>query len=182
MLRRYLWLMSRPMAAGLAALAIIAGPAWGQKESSTSSSHDQSKNNNGEVVRTFGTEGGYRTQVASRTTGSLTEEDRRQLSLLMAQVLEHLEEARDALDADETKEALEEVNKGLEAIKTVRSMLPRTTVRVRTLAPGDKVAYEDERVIQDGRIPIYEGMPRSSPPGAMPWRSPASRWSRRRRS
>ena len=73
---RHPYFMARPLVAGLVAFAIIGGPAWGQRDSSSSSSHDQSKNN-GEVIRTFGAEGGYRTEVASRTKGKLSDEDRR---------------------------------------------------------------------------------------------------------
>ena len=37
-------------------------------------------------------------------------------------------------------------------------MLPRTTVRTRTVAPDGKTIYEDEREVQESRIPLYEGM------------------------
>ena len=71
-----------------------------QQRSSTSSAKDQSKDAE-PVVRTFGSEGGFRTEVTSRTKGTLTEEDRRQASLLMAEVFEHIDKARDAIDADD---------------------------------------------------------------------------------
>ena len=155
---RYLWSTWRPVAAGLVALVIIAGTAWGQQGSSTSSAKDQQSKDAQPVVRTFGAEGDYRTEVTSRTKGTLSAEDRRQASLLMAQVFQHIDEARDAIDADDTKEALEEVNKGREAIKAIRAMLPRTTVRTRTTAPDGKVIYEDNREVQESRIPLFEGM------------------------
>jgi hypothetical protein len=154
---RYLWSRWRPVAAGLVAVLIFAGPALGQQRSSTSAAKDQSKDAH-PVVRTFGAEGDYRTEVSSQTKGKPSEEDRRQASLLMAQVFQHIDKARSEIDADDTKEALEEVNKGREAIKAIRAMLPRTTVRIRTTAPDGKVIYEDDREVQESRIPLFEGM------------------------
>jgi hypothetical protein len=151
------WSLWCPLGAGLAALVIVTGPVRGQAGSSSSSAHDQSKNTD-PVVRTFGGEGGYHTELTSKTEGTLNDEDRRQDSLLMAQVFQHIMEARDAVDAEDAKEAIEEVNKGLAAIKAIRSMLPRTILRTKTTAPGGKVIYEDERAVQEGRIPIYEGL------------------------
>ena len=58
-----------PVGAGLAALVIVAGPARGQAGSSSSSAQDQSKDTE-PVVRTFGAEGGFRTEVTSRTKGT----------------------------------------------------------------------------------------------------------------
>ena len=112
----------------------------------------------GPVVRTFGSQGGYRTEVTSNPLRNLGEEDQRQVSMLVARVLEHIEKARAAVDAEESKEALKDVNKGLEAIKTIRAMLPKGTVRTRTMAPDGKVIYEDEEEVQATRIPLYEGM------------------------
>ena len=66
---------------GLVALAvalILAGPAWGQQQ--PKSADDETKG--GPVVRTYGAEGGYRTEVTSETKGALGEEDRRQVALL----------------------------------------------------------------------------------------------------
>ena len=50
------------------------------------------------------------------------------------------------------------MNKAREAIKAIRAMLPRTTVRTRTTAPDGKVIYEDDREVQESRIPLFEGM------------------------
>jgi flagellin-specific chaperone FliS len=110
------------------------------------------------VVRTFGAEGGYRTEVRSETKGTLSQEDRRQVALLAAQVFQHVDEARRALDADDSARARKEVEKAREAVQVVRALLPRTTVRTRTTAPDGKVIYEDEREVQDHRIPLFEGM------------------------
>jgi hypothetical protein len=154
---RDLWSAWRPVAAALVALVLVAGPAWGQQRPSTSSSKDQSKDSE-PVVRTFGAEGNFRTEVTSQTKGKLNEEELRQASLLMAQVFQHIKKASDAIDADETKEALKEVNKGREAIKAIRAMLPKMTLRTRTTTPDGKVIYEDEREVQQSRIPLFEGM------------------------
>jgi hypothetical protein len=151
----------RPWAAVLSAFLALVGPAWGQQSSSRSSSNGQSKDQSKDaqpVVRTFGTEGGYRTEVKTETKGKLTEEDLRQASLLTAQVFLHINEAREKTDADEPKEALKEVNKAREAIKAVRKMLPTTTAHTRTVGPDGKVIFEDEREIQPSRIPLYEGI------------------------
>ena len=139
------------------AFLIVAGPAWGQQRTSSSSATGQSKDA-GPVVRTFGAEGGFRTEVTSRTIGQLSEEDRRQASILMAEVFEHIGKARDAIDADDTERALKEVNKAREAIKAIRAMMPRATVHTRTTAPDGKVIYEDEEEVQESRIPLYEGI------------------------
>ena len=128
-----------------------------QEPSSTSSAADQTRNA-GPIVRTFGTEGGYRTEVTTQSISKLNEEDRRQASLLMTEVVQHIGKARDAIDADDTKQALMEVNKAREAAKAIRAMLPKGTVRTRTTAPDGKVIYEDEQGVQVGRIPLYEGI------------------------
>ena len=56
----------RPVAAGLAALVLVVGSAWGQQGTSTSSAGNQSKDA-GPIVRTFGSQGGYRTEVTSHS-------------------------------------------------------------------------------------------------------------------
>jgi hypothetical protein len=145
------------VAGSLAALAIVAAPAWGQQRPSTSSAKEQSKNSE-PVVRTFGSEGSFRTEVTTRTKGTLNDEGRRQVSLLMAEVFQHTERATDAIDADDTKQALKEVNKSREAIKAIRAMLPTTTFRTKTTGPDGKTLYEDECEAQESRIPLYEGM------------------------
>src|SRR3954452_10842270 len=145
----------KPLLIALAAALILAHPARAQQSPATSAEHESK---GGPVVRTFGAEGGYRTEVKSQTEGTLNQEDRRQVSLLAAQVFQHIDEARRALDADDAKQARKEVDKGREAIKAVRALLPTTTVRTKTTAPGGKVIYEDEREVQDDRVPLFEGM------------------------
>jgi hypothetical protein len=135
-----------------AALA-LAGPVWGQQ---TKSIADEAKG--GPVVRTYGAESGYRTEVTSETKGTLNEEDRRQVAVLTAQVFQHIDAARRAIDADDIKLVRQEVDKGRQAMKTIRALLPRTAVHTRTKAPDGKVAYDDEREIQDDRVPLFEGM------------------------
>src|SRR4051812_45355527 len=144
----------KPFIATLVALLFLAGTARAQQVP-TSAEHESK---GGPVVRTFGAEGGYRTEVKSETKGNLGQEDRRQVSLLAAQAFQHVDEARRALDADDAKQARREVEKGREAIKAVRALLPRTTVHTRTTAPDGKVVYEDEREVQEDRVPLFEGM------------------------
>src|SRR3954452_14153372 len=145
----------KPCLISLAAALVLAGPALAQQAPSTSAEHESKS---GPVVRTFGAEGGYRTEVKSETKGVLSQEDRRQVSLLAAQVFQHIDEARQALDADDAKQARTEINKGRDAVKAVRALLPRTTVRTKTTAPDGKVIYEDEREVQEDRVPLFEGM------------------------
>jgi len=139
----------------LGAVLTLLAPASGQ-EAPTTSAENESKAN--PVVRTFGAEGGYRTVVKSETRGTLSQDDRRQVSLLAAQVFQHVDEARKATDADDLDRARKEVDKGREAIKAIRALLPRTTVRTTTTAPDGKVIYEDEREVQEDQVPLYEGM------------------------
>jgi len=195
---RSVWPRRWPVAVGLIAVLLVARPAWGQQRASTSptaantdtSSKDSSSSAKDAepVVRTYGGEGGYRTEVTSRTRGKLTAEERRQISLLMAQVFQHLEGARDAVDAEDGSQARKEVQKGLEAIKAIRVMLPKTSVRTRTLAPDGKVLYEDDREVQESRIPLFEGMVHAQTlaPILAARRNalevPAPRWSSRSRS
>jgi hypothetical protein len=145
----------KPVITTLVALLLLAGTARAQQAPATSAERPAQA---GPVVRTFGAEGGYRTEVRSETRGTLSPDDRRQISLLAAQAFQHVDQARRALDGDDTAQARKEVNKGREAIKAVRELLPRTTVRTRTTAPGGKVIYEDEREVQDDRVPLFEGM------------------------
>jgi hypothetical protein len=150
------WSVLRHAAASLVAVVAVAGTAWGQQPS-TSSGHDQK--DGGAVKRTFGSEGGYRTEMSSQTKGhKLSEDDVRQVSLLAAHVFEHVGEARDALDADDTKTAQKEITKAREAIKAIRTMLPTTIVHTRTIAPDGKAIFEDEREVQPSRIPLYEAI------------------------
>jgi flagellin-specific chaperone FliS len=139
----------------LGTVLTLLGPASGQQAPSTSAEHESKAN---PVVRTFGAEGGYRTEVRSETHGTLSQDDRRQVSLLAAQVFQHVDEARKAIDADDTTRAHKEVDKGKEAIQAIRALLPRTSVHTRTTAPDGKVIYEDEREVQEDQVPLYEGM------------------------
>ena len=83
---------------------------------------------------------------------------REQASLLDGPGLRaHRQGAATAIDADDTKAALKEVNKGREAIRAIRAMLPRTTVHTRTTAPDGKVIYEDESEVQDEPHPALRG-------------------------
>ncbi len=135
---------------------ILTGSAWAQQAQQTTSAAGATKD--GPVVRTFGTAGGYRTEVTSQTRGTLSQEDRRQVSLLMAQVFQHVDEARRAVDAADVKRARHEVHKGRQALQVIRAVLPRTTVYTKTTAPDGKVVYEDDREVQESRIPLFEGM------------------------
>jgi hypothetical protein len=141
---------------GLVSLAVallLAGPAWGQQAGSAAQDAK-----GGPVVRTFGTKGGYRTEVTSETKGALSEEDRRQVAVLTAQVFQHVDEARQAIDADDVPQARREVDQGQRALKAIRALLPRTSVRTRTEAPDGQVIYEDRREVQEDRVPLFEGM------------------------
>jgi flagellin-specific chaperone FliS len=145
----------KPFIVTLVTLLFLAGIARGQQAPATSAEHEPKA---GPVVRTFGAEGGYRTEVRSETKGTLSQEDRRQVALLAAQVFQHVDEARRALDADDSARARKEVEKAREAVQVVRALLPRTTVRTRTTAPDGKVIYEDQREVREYRIPLFEGM------------------------
>jgi len=139
----------------LGAALTLLGPASGQEAPTASAEHESKAN---PVVRTFGAEGGYRTEVKSETRGTLSQDDRRQVSLLAAQVFQHVDEARKAADAEDAERAREEVNKGREAIQAIRALLPTTSVHTRTTAPDGKVIYEDRREVQEDQVPLYEGM------------------------
>ncbi|AGA27755.1 YfdX family protein [Singulisphaera acidiphila] len=159
----------RLLAAGLMAFLFIAVPTWGQQTSSTVKEDDKAtdkatdktngkETNNHRVVRTFGSEKGYHTELSNESTDRLAQEDQRQLSLLMIDVFEHVEKARLALDADDPKEALKEVSKCREGTLAIRKMLPKTTIHTKTVAPDGKPIFEDELVIQDDTIPLYAGI------------------------
>jgi len=145
----------KPVIVALTALLVLAATAVAQQAPSTSAEHESKA---GPVVRSFGTKDGYRTEVTSETKGTLGQDDLRQVSLLAAQILQHIDQARHALDADDTTRARKEVDKGREALTTVRAMLPRTKVHTRTTAPDGKVMYDDEREVQQERVPLFEGM------------------------
>jgi len=152
---RKLSLAWETMLFGPALILLLIAPTLAQQTPTTSAEHESGAS---PVVRTFGTEGGYRTEVRSETRGTLSQDDRRQVSLLAAQLFQHVDEARRALDADDAKQARREVDKGREAIKAIRTLLPRTTVHTRTTAPDGAVIYEDEREVQEDDVPMYEGM------------------------
>lgn len=112
----------------------------------------------GPVVRTYGAQGGYRTEVKSETNGTLGEENRRQVAVLTAHIFQHINQAQRALDADNAEEARAELDKGRQAIKAIRALLPTTTVHTKTSAPDGTVIYEDKRDVQVERVPLFEGM------------------------
>lgn len=145
----------KPAIVALTTLLVLAATALAQQVPATSAEHEAKA---GPVVRSFGAKDGYRTEVVSETKGTLGQEDRRQVSLLAAQVFQHVDQARRALDADDSTRARKEVDQGREAIKAVRAILPRTTVHTKTTAPDGKVVYEDERQVQEERVPLFEGM------------------------
>jgi YfdX protein len=145
----------KPFIATMAAFLSLAGPARAWQAPATSAEHESKA---GPVVRSFGAQGGYRTEVKSETKGALSLEDRRQVSLLAAQVFQHVDGARRALDADDASQARKEVDQGRRAVKAIRALLPRTTVFTRTTAPDGKAIYEDEREVQENQVPLFEGM------------------------
>jgi hypothetical protein len=151
-IRNFVWKTS---IIGLTASAVLAGTAWAQ-QSPSASAETQSKPN--PVVRTFGLKGGYRTEVRSETKGVLCEDDRRQVSLLAAQVFQHVDKAKRALDAEDAGKARKEVDKGRTALKAIRALLPKTAVHTKTTAPDGTVIYDDEREVQDDRVALFEGM------------------------
>jgi uncharacterized protein (UPF0216 family) len=121
-------------------------------------SSDSPASTDSPLVRTYGQEGGYRTEVTSANSGALSDEDRRQVSLLTAQVFQHIEQAQRALDGDNISHASDEVAMGQRAIKAVRNLLPTTNVHTKTCAPNGEVVYEDQRDVQEDRVPLFEGM------------------------
>ena len=141
----------------LVVIVALAAPAWAQQQSSSTSARDSSANGQ-PVVRTFGAEGGYRTEITSRTNGTLTEENRRQASVLLTQVFHHIGKASEDIEAGDTSQALKEVNKAREAINVVRGMLPKTSLTTKTTSPDRKVVYDDQCEIEHSRIPIYENL------------------------
>src|SRR5579871_6197535 len=120
------------------------------------SSGDASKTNS--VVRSYGPETGYRTEVTSNTTGTLGSEDQQQVAILTAHVFQHIVHAQRALEADKTSDAQQEIVNGRNAIKAIRSLLPTTTVHTQTRSPNGKVIYEATRTVQADRVPLFEGM------------------------
>jgi len=145
----------KPAITALTAILILAASAVAQQAPASSAEHEAKA---GPVIRSFGADGGYRTEVRSEERTGPTKEDRRQVSLLAAQIFQHIDQARRAVDADDAERARKEVAKGSEALKAIRAMLPRATVHTRTTAPDGKVIYEDEREVQDERVPLFEGM------------------------
>lgn len=148
--------MRRIMRIALVVVLILASTACTGRAESTTSTNDAA--NASPVIRTYGSEGGYRTEVKSQTKGTLGQEDRRQVAVLTAQIFQHIDEAQRALDADNTADARNEMDMGRKAIKAIRAMLPTTTVHTKTTAPDGEVVYEDNRDVQEDRVPLFEGM------------------------
>lgn len=140
----------------LVVVLILATTACAVRAESATSANDAA--NASPVVRTYGSEGGYRTEVTSQTKGTLNQEDRRQVAVLTAQIFQHIDQAQRALDVDNTAEARNELDMGRKAIKAVRAMLPTTAVHTKTTAPDGAVVYEDKREVQEHRVPLFEGM------------------------
>jgi YfdX protein len=151
-----------PVVVALAAALFLTAPVRSQQP--TSAADDQQAKSaaggtkSGPVIRTYGAKGGYRTEVTSETKGTLSQEDRQQVALLSAQVFQHIDEARQAIDTDDLKAARKEVDKGRQAIQAIRLLLPRTSVHTRTTAPDGKLLYDDQREVQEDRVQLFEGM------------------------
>lgn len=139
----------------LTALLVLAATAVAQQAPAASAEHEAEA---GPVVRSIGTKDGYHTEITSETEGTISPGDRRQVALLAAQVFQHVDRARKALDADNLTEARREVEQGRTAVEAIRAILPKTTVHTKTIAPDGKVIYEDKRKVQEERIPLFEGM------------------------
>ena len=110
------------------------------------------------VIRTYGTDGGYRTEVKSETNGVLTEENLRQAAFLTAQIFEHIDHAQKSIDADNLEVSHHQVEMGRLAVKAVRNLLPVTIVQTKTTAPDGNIVYEDRRDVQEDRVPLFEEM------------------------
>ena len=136
-------------------LTLLAAPARAQRAPETSSEHDPKAT---PVVRTFGAAGGYRTEVRSETKGTLGPEDRRQVSLLAAVVFQHVEQARRALEADDTGRGARRSRRAGRRPGPPAPCCPVTVVRTRTTAPDGKVIYDDEGEVRDDRVALFEGM------------------------
>ena len=140
------------LASGAIALAFV-GQALAEQAKSAAE-----EGKNAPVVRTFGAKGGYRTEVTSDTKGTLSEDDRRQIAVLTAQVFQHIDEARDALGGDDMTLAKREVENAWHALKAIRAIEPKTAVHTRTTAPDGAVVYEDLREVRENVVPLFEGM------------------------
>ena len=143
----------------------------------------------GPIVRTFGSEGGYRTEVTSQSLRTLSEEDRRQVSLLMAQVFSTSKRRVARSTPNDTREALKEVNKGRRGDQghprhAAQGHRPHPYHGARRQGDLRRRARRSRRAV----FPSTRGCctPRrwhlSWRPGAMRWTSPGSTWSSPRRS
>ncbi len=105
-----------------------------------------------------GTSPGFQTTVERNTEGELSEENLRQASLLSSQVLLHLNRAMNDLEVDRSKNAGEQIDKGLTLIGVVREMLPVTVETTVVKDPTGSEIYRHTERSQDDLIPIYQEM------------------------
>jgi hypothetical protein len=98
----------------------------------------------------------YKTVIERNTTGDLSQEDFRQVTVLSSRVLLHLNEAIERLIDDQPDEVQTQIEHAQNVTGIVRDMLPVTTVTTRVEDSDGKVVYDYTEEVQDDRIPIYE--------------------------
>jgi len=114
----------------------------------------------GQEDNTYSTTAGsgekYQTVIERTTSGELSQEDFRQVTVLASRVLLHLNEAVERLIDEQTDEAREQIEHAQNLAGIVREMLPVTTVKTHVEDSRGKTVYDYTEDVQDDRIPVYE--------------------------
>ncbi len=99
---------------------------------------------------------GVKAEVKRETVGKpLTTDGQEQVSMLSAHLLGQVQQARIALDANDSSGALQKIKKNLQLAGIIRSMIPKTHVTTLVRDVNGKVIYEDVSDVQDDTYVVY---------------------------
>lgn len=98
----------------------------------------------------------FQTMIERSTSGRLSQEDLRQVTILGSRLLLHLNHATEYLVDERTEEAAQEIEYGRQLARIIGEMLPITRVRTEVRNAENQVVYEYAEEVQDDQIAIYE--------------------------
>jgi hypothetical protein len=99
---------------------------------------------------------GIKAEVKREQIGkALTAEGHEQVSMLSAHLLSQVQQARIALDANDSNGALQKIKKTLQLAGIIRSMIPKIHITTLVRDVNGKVIYEDVTDVQDDTYVVY---------------------------
>ena len=92
--------------------------------------------------------------IDAMPTSKLTPEESQAVSVAAGRILKHVGEARDALEEENKKAALEDIGKGLTLVQIIEHAVPPIKVKA-DIQSGD-ISYHHEEEVHQSIIPIFQ--------------------------